>query len=219
MEKAKRPCATCGTEGADYRCPCLGDSYCSKACQKASWIEHKENCTFFLGNELATKRTTHGDDAVEVGILSVRIGDIFELRGQYDKAEVKFLVAVRIFCIVCGDHGPPVAQILFKLGSVYHSRGKYVDAHRTLSDALSINRRVYGDEGEEVADALRRFVDACVNMTVSVRGLSVLYIHCVFVCFVCLFGWYFYDVGTVGQVGMLKPGPSSKEWIFLLMLM
>jgi tetratricopeptide (TPR) repeat protein len=176
MEKAKRPCATCRTEGADYRCPCLGDSYCSKACQKASWIEHKENCTFFLGNELATKRTTHGDDAVEVGDLSVCIGCIFYLQGHYDKAEIKFLVAVRIYSIAYGDQGPQVAHALFYLGCVYEKNGKYVDAHRTLSDALSINRRVYGDEGEEVAKALQRFVDASVNMTVSARELSVLYI-------------------------------------------
>jgi hypothetical protein len=177
MEKAKRPCATCGTEGADKRCPCLGVSYCSKTCQKASWIEHKEHCTVFLGNELVATRTKHGGDAAEVGVLSVRIGDIFELQGRYDKAEIKFLDAVRIFYIVCGDQEPPVAQAISQLGSVYHLRGKYADAHEMFSEALSIHRHLYGDEGEEVAHSLNRFVDSCVDMTVSVRELTVIHAH------------------------------------------
>ena len=91
------PCANCGATGTTFSCArCKEEQYCSRACQKASWKQHKLACT-------ARERTAVAPGACTVEALAKRVKTAARYEGGClcCGAKPKKLV----FCSGCGIAG------------------------------------------------------------------------------------------------------------------
>jgi tetratricopeptide (TPR) repeat protein len=167
VEKPKRPCGACGKLGAPVRCPCKGESYCNATCQKARWLKHKTKCSVHLSRELVSQRSEFGDDAVERGRASWKVGQIFMSQGRYEEAQVSLLEAERIYRLpgLFGACVPSLAGTLHSLGCLYQNQGKYVDADQRFKDALLMFDSISDDlEVANVHNSLGATHMACGKM-------------------------------------------------------
>jgi len=153
MEKPPRPCGACGVSGAPLRCPCKGESYCNKKCQKESWLEHRLGCTVYLTAQLEETRVQFGHDTNEVALASIALGSIFAEQGHLRDAERLVLQGEQISRSVNPYLHPMTADAVHCLGIVCFRRGKYTDALKHLKDGLKIRCNLFGRDHLEVADS------------------------------------------------------------------
>ena len=83
-----------------------------------------------------------------------RIGDIWETKGQYDKALEYFEKDLKISIDYYGESHPNVASTLTRLGDVWNTKGQYDKALEYFENALKILFDYYGESHPSVASTL-----------------------------------------------------------------
>jgi tetratricopeptide (TPR) repeat protein len=149
MERPTQPCAACGTENAEFRCKCKGVFYCKIQCQKHHWLEHKPNCSEFLGAQLAAKRKEDGNDSPGVGEATFALGNVCQTHGRFAEAVEYLTESARIFRFVREHEVVPMLDTLENLasslqncGQAYCCDGMYKSARESFNLAMRERKRL-----------------------------------------------------------------------------
>lgn len=102
----------------------------------------------------AKAATVSRDTLVTVAELHRRLGELFEILGQYDSAQMQLKEVIAIDERLYGADHPSIIVDLTRLGAVQYRSGRYTDAAQTLSRALVMAERALGPEHQDVAPIL-----------------------------------------------------------------
>lgn len=102
----------------------------------------------------AKPATVSRDTLVTVAELHRRLGELFEILGQYDSAQMQLKEVIAIDERLYGVEHAIIVDDLARLGVVQYSSGRYTDAAQTLSRALVMAARALGPEQRDVAPIL-----------------------------------------------------------------
>ena len=107
----------------------------------------------------------YGESHPNVASTLTRMGDIWNTKGQYDKALEYFEKNLKISIEYFGESHPNVATSLFQIGNILETNGQYDKALENFKNALNIRLGYYGETHPKVASALNR-----IGSIFNIRG-------------------------------------------------
>ncbi len=86
--------------------------------------------------------------------LRLTIGDVYQLLGQYEKAETMYRRALALHRKLLGNEQPVVAQLLNNLGVTLVEQDRLAEADQLYVEALDLRRRLMGPTHASVSESL-----------------------------------------------------------------
>jgi len=157
-------CAACGAREADLKCPCKTRHYCSAACQRADFRNHKKQCMHWLVKDIGRQRdelqvmTAQGSSSVRevtdkeqrLAVQHKTVGDLMRdslQAGNFPAAEQHLKQALELLRKLSAlekqggfgaDTGIQVdnsIDTLLSLGQLYRNWNKFGDAVQAYQEA------------------------------------------------------------------------------------
>jgi tetratricopeptide (TPR) repeat protein len=113
---------------------------------------------------LTIREKAFGPDNLTVAVSLSTLAFVYDLHGQYDKAEPYYLRALSIREKNLGPDAPEVMQTVYNLGVLYSLMGQYDKAEAFNKRRISSLEKTLGADHPDVASALGSYASLLSNM-------------------------------------------------------